>query len=177
MTTKEMTKGEREELKKLARERARVAKADVDRRSADLRAVFEQQVAQEYEWDRDEVWEKAVIEANNAVKAASEVIADRCVELGIPRELAPHVRFEWIGRGQHAVAQRQSELRRAAYQRIDAMARTAKQEIDRSSLEIQTQLVRAGITSDAGIQFLEGMPVVEDLMPAIDMTQITDGLG
>ena len=44
MTEKPMTKTEREELKRLARERARVAKHDATRRAADLKAMFEQEL-------------------------------------------------------------------------------------------------------------------------------------
>lgn len=170
-----MTKGEREELKRLARERARVAKADAASRSADLKAMFEQQVATIYEYDRDEVWEAAMEEARKSVEEAQQIVADRCEALGIPREMSPQIGFGWLGRGAHAVSQRQSELRRAAYTRIDAMERGARHEIDRATLAIQTQLVSAGITSEAGIAFLAEMPKVEELMPPLDIHEITGG--
>lgn len=176
-TVKPMTRTEREELKRLARERARVAKADVDRRSADLKAVFEQQLIQHYEFDRDDVWKEAVNAAQEAVNDAAQVIADRCVELGIPRELAPTVSFEWVGRGPYAVKNEQGELRRAAYKRVEAMERTAKHEIDRRSLEIQTQLVAAGLTSERGIEFLASMPTPDELMPELDMSDLMQPRG
>jgi hypothetical protein len=172
-----MTKTEREELKRLARERARVAKADAERRSADLKASFEYQVATYYEYDRDEVWRAAVEAAKEAVEDAVERIEERCVELGIPRELAPTLSVQWVGRGPHAVASRQTELRRVANKRIEAMERSAKHEIDRQALEIQTQLVRAGLTSAEAVAFLEGMPSVDSLMPALDVRELTEGTG
>jgi hypothetical protein len=59
----------------------------------------------------------------------------------------------------------QADLRRAAHKRIDAATRTAKHEIDRRSLDVQTQLVAEGLTSARAIEFLTSMPTVEVLMP------------
>lgn len=170
---REMSRAEREELKKLARERARVAKADAARRSADLKAMFEEQVVTIYEYDRDDVWKDAVEAAEQAVEEAQEKIVERCQALGIPRELAPYLQFGWVGRGQQGVRQRQMELRGAAYKRIEAMERSARHEIDRSALEIQTQLVAAGLTSDDAVAFLGAMPTVDALMPAMDIRELT----
>jgi hypothetical protein len=170
-----MTRTEREELKKLARERVRVAKADAARRTADLKAMFERQVVTLYDYNRDEVWKAAVEEAKVAAEAAQEQIAKRCEELGIPPEFAPSVIFQWQGRGRYMVEMEQADLRRAAYKQIDAMERTAKHEIDRKALEIQTELVAAGMTSDRAIEFLSSMPTVDALMPEIDITTIEHG--
>lgn len=172
-----MTRAEREELKKLARERARVAKADAARRTSDLKADFERQVVTHYEYDRDEIWKAAVEAATEAVERAQHEIADRCEQLGIPRELAPTLQFGWVGRGPYAVKNEQQGLRRAAYAQIDAMERTAKHEVDRKALEIQTQLVAAGLTSERAVEFLGSMPAVDDLMPPLDLLALTGGNG
>lgn len=176
-----MSRTEREELKKLARERARVAKADAARRVADLKAMFEQQVTTIYEYDRDEVWKAAVEIAAEAAAKAQEQVEERCVELGIPREFSPRLDFQWSGRGSWGVAKRQAELRRAAYKRIEAMERSARHEIDRAALDVQTQLVVEGLTSQRAVEFLAAMPSVETLMPALAISdfearQIGDGL-
>lgn len=167
--TREMTKTEREELKRLARERARVAKRDAERRTADLMASFERQVVTVYDFDRDEVWKAAVEAAQEAVDKAQEQIMERCGELGIPRELAPRFSAHWAGGGERAVRQRQGDLRRAAQKQIEAMERTAKHEIDRKALEVQTELVSEGLTSGRAIEFLQAMPTVESLMPELDV--------
>ena len=54
-----MTKGEREDLQRLVRQREKVLKAAARQRSAELLADFENQMGQEYSFDHDEVWEKA----------------------------------------------------------------------------------------------------------------------
>ena len=172
MTEKPMTKTEREELKRLARERARVAKSDAKRRTADLKAVFEQELITLYDYNRDDVWKAAVEEAKAACEKAQEVVAKRCEELGIPPGFAPRIVFEWQRTGPYAVEYELNDLRRAAYKRIDAMERQAVAEIDRNALDVQTQLVRAGLTSETAVGFLESMPSVVDLMPAVDMTEL-----
>ena len=175
MSEKAMTRTEREELKRLARERARVAKADAARRTADLKAMFERQVVTLYDYNRDDVWKAAVEEARKAAEAAQEQIAKRCVELGIPAEFAPSIDFSWVGRGKYMVEMETADLRRAAYKQIEAMERTAKHEIDRKALEIQTELVAAGMTSERAIEFLSSMPSVDSLMPDIDIGTIEPG--
>lgn len=169
---KPMTKGEREDLRRLARERARVAKSDAKRRSSDLKAMFEQELLTHYDYNRDDVWKEAVEEAKKAVDEAQEKVAQRCAELGIPAGFAPRLAFSWQAQGPVAVAFEQNDLRRAAYKRIEASERTAVAEIDRQLLEVQTQLVRAGLTSDAALGFLETMPSVDELMPSVDLAML-----
>jgi len=171
-----MTKGEREELKRLAREKARVAKADASRRSADLLASLEHQIATEYQWDQEVVWTQVTQEVAEAVGLANERIAERCVELGIPAEFAPSLSFSWNARSPRwEVQSSQQLLRRAAKARIDALERTARHEIDRATLDIQTQLVREGLSSEDAIAFLERMPSLAELMPAFSLAELGTG--
>lgn len=172
MTEKAMTKTEREELKRLARERARVAKHDATRRAADLKAMFEQELLTMYDYNRDDVWKEAVEAATKAGEEAAEKIAKRCEELGIPVAFAPRLNVTWQAQGPAAVQYEQADIRRAAYKRIEAQERGAAAEIDRAALDIQTNLVRAGLTSDAAIAFLNAMPSVAELMPVIDIDKL-----
>jgi hypothetical protein len=169
---KPMTKGEREELKRLARERARVAKHDAQSRTADLKAMFEHQLADAYSFNSEENWSSAVQIAREECASAQERIEERCKDLGIPLAMHPLIQFDWQSRGPDAVAGQQQNLRRAAHQRIAAQERAAIAEIDRAALEIQTQLVRAGLTSDTAIEFLLAMPSVNDLMPPVNMDEL-----
>lgn len=169
---KPMTKGEREELKRLARERARVAKQDTQRRTADLKAMFEQELLTMYDYNRDEVWKDAVEAAKKAGEEAAHIIAVRCEELGIPAAFAPRLTVNWHQQGPAAVNYEQADIRRAAYKRIEAQERGACAEIDRAALNVQTELVRAGLTSDAAIGFLETMPSVAELMPAVEISDL-----
>ncbi len=117
------------------------------RRSADLKAMFEQELLTHYDYNRDDVWKEAVEEAKKAGEEAAEKIAKRCEELGIPPAFAPSLHVSWQAQGPAAVQYEQADIRRAAYKRIDAQERAATADIDRAALEIQTNLVRAGLTS------------------------------
>ena len=57
--TASLTRAEREDLLRLARMRERVAKSGLAQRSAQLLAEFEQQMASEYSYDQDTVWNAA----------------------------------------------------------------------------------------------------------------------
>lgn len=172
---KPMTKTEREDLRRLARERARVAKADAHRRTADLRAMFEQELLTFYDYNRDEIWAEAVAEARKAGEEAQAKVAKRCEELGIPPAFAPSVSVLWKTQGPAAVQYEQADLRRAAYERIEAQERAAIAEIDKRALEIQTELVVQGLTSDTAIGFLHSMPSVDELMPPVTVSRRRPG--
>src|SRR5262245_42497663 len=117
-----MTKTEREELKRLARERARVAKADAERRTADLKAAFEHQIVTFYDYDTDEVWAELQATLKQQLDEANEKIAARAKELGIPDQFRPKVSMFWHARDPRVdVARSQDEIRRAAFKRLEAM--------------------------------------------------------
>jgi len=84
-----MTKGEREDLQRLIRQREKVLKSAAKQRSAELLADFENQMGQQFSFDQDEIWERAVKSAEPVVRRAQEQIAERCRELGIPKQFAP----------------------------------------------------------------------------------------
>jgi len=69
-TPKAMTKGEREDLQRLVRQREKVLKSPAKQRSAELLAEFENQIGQEYFFDQDEVWQKAMELADREVRKA-----------------------------------------------------------------------------------------------------------
>jgi hypothetical protein len=167
-----MKKSERDALAQLVRRRERLAKADVDRVAAERLAQFEKDAASFYRAEDDAVWaeqnqivEKAVAEANSAITARSH-------ELGIPDWAAPRIGAQWYHRGQNAVKERVIELRRVAKTHIDAEARSAKHQIELSSVEIQTQLVADGLETEAAQGFLAAMPTAEQLMPAVTVAEI-----
>src|SRR5688572_20805225 len=111
LTAPTMTKGERTELAKLVRQRAKVAKDQAAQRAAELRADFEQQLAAIYKPEDDPIWKQLHARALDVVVEAKEQLAERCRELGIPKSFAPDLNLHWFGRGENAVAQRRSELR------------------------------------------------------------------
>lgn len=167
-----MTKGERDDLLRLIKQRAKVGRAAAEQRSAALLAEFEQQVSAVYKFDRDTVWAEAVATATAAFEEANAKIKARCEELGIPEEFQPQLRMGWERRGENEFTNRRAELRRVAKAEIEALEKKALAKIEADSVNAQSQIIASGLTSQAAIEFLSSMPTVESLMPAVDLTRI-----
>ena len=177
MTADVMTRREREDLAKLARQRERLARSMAAHRAAELLADFEQQIATEYSFDDDATWRQAMEAAAAAVAAARATVDARCAELHIPKPFRPVIGgVEWWSRGENAVAARRSELRRVAQTRISAMEKDARRRIEAASLAVQTNLLAGGLTSEAAVGFLDSMPSPEELMPPLLLTEISTAL-
>lgn len=167
-----MTKGERDDLLRLAKKRESVLKKAAEERSAQLLAEFEAQSATIYAFDDDAVWRQAVGQAKEAVAAARKDIAERCRQLGIPPEFAPDLHVYWQERGQNAVAQRRAELRAAAKAKIASIEKAALTRIEHMSLEAQTNILASGLDSAAAKDFLASMPDIKSLMPEVSTADI-----
>jgi hypothetical protein len=174
--TPAMTKGEREDLARLIRNREKVLKTATVQRSTELLAEFEQQMASRYSYDQDEIWKQAVVVAKAEVAQARKLIAERCGELGIPAEFAPDLNLYWSHRGENAVKERRAELRAVAKSRIAAIEAAARSAIELQCLDAQSQIVAAGLTSAAAVAFLDGLPKIEALMPRLEIASIEDML-
>lgn len=166
-----MTRSDREELKSLARQRARVEKAGVEERKAAVLADVEEQLSAIFKAN-DEDWAHLTTAADQAVREADQQIAEICRQRGIPEDFRPSLSVHWYSRGANAQASRRAELRKAAERRIDAEAKAAKLAIDRATLEIQTELAVAALTTDSAKRFLETMPTLPQLMPVVDVRQL-----
>jgi hypothetical protein len=168
-----MLRGEREELQRLVRQREKVLKSAARQRSAELLADFENQMGSEYSFDQDEVWEKAALEADREVRKAQKLVAEGCRKLGIPERFAPSLDLRWHNRGyDNLIESRRKELRTMAQTRIEAIERKAIVEIELSCLEAQTAIAVAGLTSAAAKGFIEHLPSVETLMPALSFAEV-----
>jgi hypothetical protein len=168
-----MTRNEREDLQRLVRQREKVLKSAAQQRSAELLADFENQMGQEYAFDQDEVWEKAVKTVQPLVEKAQAQITNRCRELGIPDQFAPSVHLSWSARGYgNEVEKRRRELRTMAQTRIGAIEAKARTEIELSCLKAQETLALAGLTSDAARLFIEKLPGIETLMPRLSFAEV-----
>ncbi len=167
-----MTKSERSELGQLIRKRERLMKAQVAERSSAMMAEFETQCSAIYSFDQDGIWTEAMAAAEKVAEKSAKIIEDRCKELGIPKEFAPSLNVHWYSRGEGAVKSRRIELRLTARARIAACEKKAIAQIERMSLEAQTEVIANGLVSEAALSFLERMPTLESLMPALDATEI-----
>jgi outer membrane scaffolding protein for murein synthesis (MipA/OmpV family) len=166
-----MTKGERDELAKILKARARLAGRVVEQRAAELLAEAEQQLATVYKVN-DQAWRELTATAQQTVREADAELARRCRTLGIPEEFRPHLTVGWWGRGENGDRERRAELRKVAQSRIATMAKSARVAIETQALEGLTQLAAGALESEAARAFLAAMPTPEALMPALDVTAL-----
>jgi hypothetical protein len=115
-----MTKGEREDLQRLIRQREKVLKSAAKQRSNELLADFENQLGAIYSFDSDATWAEAAKIARQELDRANAKIAARAATLGIPKDFAPSLGSYWNDRGANALKERRAELRRMATTRIAA---------------------------------------------------------
>jgi hypothetical protein len=173
-STNQMSKGERIELAKVARMRAKIAKAAIDQRKAGLLADFEEQLAAEYKAD-NEAWSDITAHAKARVAELDAEIAERCRALGVPERFRPGLQLGWYQRGESATAARRSELRKVAQSRIDERAKAAKVEVDRQAADLATQLIAGGLESSAAREFLDSMASIDNLMPPLSLPELGEG--
>ena len=150
-----------------------MAKAEAEQRASLLRADFEEQLAAIYPYDH-KVWASITEGVREHVKAADDEVAKRCAELGIPERFRPTISWHWSGRGENALKNRREELRMVAQTRITERVKRAKVEIDRRSVNLQTQLADDGLESAEAKKFLASMPTIEELMPTLVFKELED---
>jgi hypothetical protein len=167
-----MSRGEREDLQRLLRQREKVLKSAAQQRSKELLADFENQMGTIYHYDEDETWKKALEIAESEVAKAQKVVAARCAELGIPKRFAPDLDVQWYGRGENALKARRIELRKMTETRVAAIEAKAIVEIGKATIEGQLAIAASGLTSDAARAFLDKLPPIESLMPALSYEEV-----
>lgn len=171
-TPRALSRNETHDLSMIIKDRAKVLKAHVAEQATAFLADFEQKLAAVYSFDEDEVWRQAAEKAQEVVASAQKVIAERCKELGIPKDFAPGLDITWHGRGQNALNLRRIELRRVAKASVEAMSAAAVAKIERQSLDLRTQIVAMGLLSAEAKLFLDSLAPVEEMMRALQFDDI-----
>ena len=168
---RDLTKGEREALAKLIRQRERLAKTKATERSASLMADFEQQADRIYSYNEDKVWAEAVATCKAAVTDAQEKIANRCRELGIPAPFAPTVGFGWAQQ-RAAIGAERAKMRHVAKRRVEQIEAAARSAIETASVRAQEALLVGGLTTEAARMFADSIPTAEEMMPNLDIKDL-----
>jgi hypothetical protein len=166
-----LSRAEREDLTRVVKLRLDVAKDMVEQRAKELRADVEAKLSAIHRADHA-AWADVTGDAERFVAEADRRIAMKCRELGIPEGLRPQLSLGWYGRGESASKERRAELRRTAFARIDALAAAALTQIKARTADVWTDIIAAGLESDAAKQFLASMPTVEQLMPLLPVTEM-----
>jgi hypothetical protein len=171
-TERRLTRQETHDLGQIIKERVKVLTSHAEEQAKRCMADFERHLATIYEYDQDDVWKAATEKAMEVVKSAQDKIEERCVELGIPKDMAPKLELSWNGRGQMRTASRRAELQRVAKSECDAMLAIAKTSIQKQSLDLRTQVVGMALLTPQAKLFLESLAPVEDAMQSLDFGKI-----
>lgn len=166
-----MSKTEREQLARLARQRAKLAKQQILERQRILLADIEDQLSAEYTAD-EAIWADITRHAEGEVAKADAKIAEICRSWGIPEAFRPHLSLGWYGRGRNAESGRRTELRRLAQARVEAAGQSARTTVDSKLLDVETELVRSGLDSEQAHAFLASMPTADALMPRVHVGEL-----
>ena len=166
-----MTRTERDDLAKVARLRARVARSTISVREAELLADVEAKLSAEYEF-ADEAWADVTAAGVAGVAAANERIREVCRERGIPEKFSSSLRVYWEKRGENATASRRVELRRLAQTRIAALGKAAKLAIETREAEVVIELLAGGLASAEARAYLDSIPTPEQLMAPVNLTTL-----
>jgi hypothetical protein len=168
-----MTAAERNELKTIVNERARLAITQVRALAADRLVELNRQLEETWaveDFEIGEMWK----ELRQVADTANTNIAARCDELGIHPDLRPRIMTAF---GRPSIdSTRRAQLRQMAKDENDAAIKRATHQIDTWKLQARTELVRDGLTSDTAVGFLENMPAPADLLPAITADDLTRAL-
>jgi hypothetical protein len=170
--TEQMSKGERDQLIRVVRGRARQAEREAEARERVLLAEVQDQLTAEFD-AHDALWADAVKAAEEAAAKANAQIQAACADLGIPAKDAPHLGLGWSARSpEYSDRNRRAELRKLAETRLAALTKTAKAAIRSAALDAEEKLILDGLQSDAARALFESMPTVEQIMPALGLDDL-----
>jgi hypothetical protein len=165
-----MTAAERNELKTLVNERARLALTQVRSLAAERLVELNRQLEAQWaieDFEIGEMWK----ELRQVADDANAKIAARCNELGIHPDLRPRINAAFYR--PHIDATRRAQLRQMAKDENEAAIKRAQHQIDTWKLQTRTELVKDGLTSGAAAAFLEELPGASELLPAITADELT----
>ncbi|MGH9193676.1 MAG: hypothetical protein ACRDZ0_14540 [Acidimicrobiales bacterium] len=165
----DMTRRDREDLSRAARLRAKVARAQVDQRKAEMLADFEEQLATEYDF-HDKRWAAAMAELRRAAEAANARVDQMLAD--VPKRYRPSAYGGWVNRGENYFAQRRAELRKAAVTRLDEMGKRAIAAIEQRTSEVLIELIAGGLESGEAREYLATIPTPEELIPTLTVAEL-----
>lgn len=172
MSDEQMTKGERDQLIRVMKNRAKQAEREAEMREKVLLAEVQDQMTAQFQAN-DELWAEAVAIAKDAAAKANTQIQARCAELGIPAKNAPGLELGWRARGaEYGDKSRRAELNKLAVVRLQALTKAAKAEIQSAALKVEEALILGGLETAEARELFAAMPTAEQVMPALGLDDL-----
>lgn len=176
MTTTGITKGEREELRRIVRGDFKALKAEIGVRQAELIAEIEKRVAQRFV-GHEETLKKAhsriaaIVEQANAqideIAAECQRECEGYVVTLNPLDV-PHIRL---------IRERRDEMRRAMLADLEARVAHANARMQRQEIDLLKKLSSGVLESDEAKDFLTEIPSVAELVPSSRLAELEAQFG
>lgn len=172
MDTRELTPGDRRELRSLIKRQFDVLRKDVKRRQSELESEVESELLRRYQ-QQDERVEQARRELG-ALHRDYELAVQKVLDA--LHETDPNLRVQLGYAGQLAAEDRnRTQLRRAAIAAIPQQIADAQTRLDQQEINLLRELTVGALDSDLAQQFLGSIPTVGELVPRARLASIEAG--
>lgn len=167
-----MNKAERDELRRIIRQRTKVLRADIDARQAELISELDRQLDEQYaaelkRWDDTQMLIKEVVKEAN--RRANDVYRDY---FGREQWGERHDRGVISALAHAGPKQGQFADRNKAIREIDAKVAQARTELERREVALLEELAVGALESADARQFLSRIPTVGELVPSHRLSQL-----
>lgn len=162
MDTRDLTPGDRRELRSLIKRQFAVLRNDVKRRKDELAAEVESELLRRYR-EQDQRIEQARRELHAAKRAYEDAVEQIMAGL---RTTDPTLEVTLGYQGQlHAADPRRSQLHKALIAAIPEQIDSAMTKLDQKELELLRELTIGALDSEQAQQFFSRIPTVGELVP------------
>jgi ketosteroid isomerase-like protein len=162
--TRELTPGDRRELRSLVKKQFDVLRRDVKRRKDELTGEIESELLRRYR-EQDE----RIAEARREVEIARRTYED-AVNL---RALDPDLEL-WVGQQGHLSAHdpNRTQLHRALIASVPQQIADASTKLDQQELNLLRDLTIGALDTDVAQKFLSRIPTVGELVPKARLAEL-----
>lgn len=170
MNTRELTPGDRRELRSLVKKQFAVLRNDVKRRKDELTGEIESELLRRYR-EQDE----RIDQARKEVEVARRTYEDAIKQImsGL-RAIDPDLEL-WVGQqGRLSVSDpNRSQLHRALVASIPQQIAEASTKLDQQELDLLRDLTIGALDTDAAQRFLSCIPTVGELVPKARLAELS----
>jgi hypothetical protein len=169
MDTRDLTPGDRRELRSLVKKQFAVLRNDVKRRKDELVGEVEAELLHRYR-DQDE----RIAQARREVAAAKRAYDDAVMQImEALRETDPTIQVQIGFQGNlHAADPQRAQLHKALIAAIPQQIADASTKLDQQELELLRDLTLGALDSEQAQEFLARIPTVGELVPKARLAQL-----
>lgn len=169
MDTRELSPGDRRELRSLVKKQFDVLRREVKHRKDELTGEIESELLRRYRAQDDQIRQ-----ARGEIEAARRTYETACRQImDTLRELNPDIELSVGYQGQlHAADPNRSQLHRALIASVPQQIADASTKLDQQELSLLRELTIGALDTEAAQQFLSRIPTVGELVPKARLAEL-----